>query len=89
MLFNILFDVKYFDLEPSFFFASPFSLGIRGLLFALTMNLKAVPRFGDILHPMPPFPQFKGCQQSPQKEGPGVSAQGKVHYHLCSCQSAL
>ena len=49
MLFDIFFEVKYFDLEKSFFLLRlPFNLDYRGLLFALKTNLEAGPHFADI-----------------------------------------
>ena len=52
MLFNIrldiCFEVKYSDLEPSFFLCLLFDLDKRALIFALTTNLKAGPRFARI-----------------------------------------
>ena len=52
MLFDIHFEVEYFNLEPSFFCFAYFDLGYRGLLLASTTNLEASPRFADILSPV-------------------------------------
>ena len=47
MLFDVRFEVEYFDLEPSFF-CFVYYIGHRGLLFTLMTNLEAGTRFADI-----------------------------------------